>query len=104
VADEGAEKLWWEVLIKEQGIPVLFVEVVAWYDGRVSSSEILSSVGIALEREPRLTPVWSHDSEDAIDYFIYDISVPEGHTLTAVRERETVVAQLLNIHRYVYYP
>ena len=104
MADEGAEELRWEVLIEEQGIPVLFVEVEAWYDGRVSSSEILRSVGIALEREPRLTPVWSHDSEDAIDYFLYDISVPEGHTLTAVRERETVVAQLLNIHRYVYYP
>ena len=87
------------MLIEEQGVPVLFVEVVAWYDGRVSSSEILSSVGIALEREPRLTPVWSHDSEDAIDYFIYDVSIPERHTLTAVRERETVVVQLLNIHR-----
>jgi len=104
VADEGAEELRWEVLIEEQGIPVLLIEVEAWYDGRVSSSEILGSVGIALEREPRLAPLWSHDSEDAIDYFIYDVLVPEGHALTAVRERETVVAQLLNIHRYVYYP
>jgi hypothetical protein len=99
VADEGAKEFRWKVLIKEQGIPVLFVEVVAWYDGRVSSSEILSSFGIALEREPRLSPVWSHDSEDAIDYFIYDASVPKGHALTVVRERETVVVQLLNIHR-----
>jgi len=99
VADEGAEELRGEMLIEEQGIPVLFVEVVAWYDGRVSSSEMLRSVGIALEREPRLAPVWSHDSEDAIHDFIYDISVPKGHTLTAVRERETVVMQLFNIHR-----
>jgi len=57
VADEGAKELRWEVLIEEQGIPVLFVEVEAWYDGRVSSSEILRSVGIALEREPRLAPM-----------------------------------------------
>jgi hypothetical protein len=99
VADEGAKELRWEVLIEEQGIPVLFIEVEAWYDRWVSSSEILGSVGIALEREPRLAPIWSHDSEDAIDYFIYDVLVPEGHALTAVRERETVVVQLLNIHR-----
>jgi len=104
VADEGAEELRWEVLIEEQGIPVLFVEVEAWYDGRVSSSEILRSVGVALERKAGSYTVGSQNGEDAVDHFIYDISVPEGHTLTAVRERETVVAQLLNIHRYVYYP
>jgi len=99
VADEGAKELRWKVLIEEQGIPVLFVEVEARYDSGIGSSEILRTIRLTLEREPRLTPVWSHDSEDAIDYFIYDVSIPERHTLTAVRERETVVAQLLNIHR-----
>ena len=96
MADEGAKELRWEVLIEEQGIPVLFVEVEAWYDGRVSSSEILRSVGVALEREPWLAPVWSHDSEDAIHDFIYDISVPQRaypHCCEGARDSSRAAAQ-----------
>lgn len=82
--DELSEEAIRQLATQIDGVPVLFVEVIAWHDRVVAHPQLYGTLGVAFERDAGLLGEQRDNREDFAPYLHDQMFLSEGKGLRYV--------------------